>query len=330
LSLIDDDDMTWVNGTLVGQTWGWTIPRVYSIPAGVLHPGQNTIAVRVQDGLANGGMLGDAEAIRLETASASIPLTGTWKFRIGKLVLNQDGRANQLPTLLYNKMIHPLLPFPVAGFLWYQGESNTGGEDAVKYAGQFSSLISNWRTVWGFAEAPFLFVQLASFHPALPDPSDSDWATLRASQSAALALPDVGQVITIDIGEADDIHPRNKQDVGHRLALAARHIAYGEDVVHSGPTYRDHRVEADRVIIDFDHVGSGLVARGSELGGFAIAGSDGRFIWADARIAGNSVIVSSESIADPTAVRYAWADNPDRANLYNEEGLPAAPFRTSQ
>ena len=329
LSQIDDDEMTWVNGTLVGQTWGWTIPRVYSIPTGVLQPGRNTIAIRVQDGLANGGMLGDAEAIRLETASASIPLAGTWKFRIGQFVLNQDGRANQLPTLLYNKMIHPLLSFPITGFLWYQGESNAGGEDAVKYAGQFSSLISSWRAAWGIAEAPFLFVQLASYHPALPEPGESDWAVLRESQSAALALPEVGQAITIDIGNAEDIHPRNKQDVGLRLALAARRIAYGQYLVYSGPHYRDHRVENDRVIVAFDHVGSGLVARGSQLGGFAIAGFDGRFVWADARIVGNTVVVSSASVKNPVAVRYAWADNPDRANLYNEEGLPAAPFRTS-
>ena len=148
-------------------------------------------------------------------------------------------------------------------------------------------------------------------------------------QSAALALPNVGQAITIDIGEADDIHPRNKQDVGLRLALAARHLAYGEDLVYSGPLYRDHVVEGDRVILSFDHTGSGLVARGSsQPGGFAIAGADGRFVWADARIDGNTVVVSSTSVTNPVAVRYAWADNPDRANLYNVEGLPAAPFRT--
>lgn len=328
LSQVDDNEMTWVNGTLVGQTWGWTIPREYSIPAGVLQPGENTIAVRVEDGLANGGMLGDAEAIRLEIGSASMPLAGNWKFRIGKFVVDQNGRANQLPTLLYNKMIHPLKSFPITGFLWYQGESNAGVKDAVKYAGQFSSLISNWRAVWETPDAPFLFVQLASFHPALPEPVNSDWAILRESQSTALALPKVGQAVTIDIGEAEDIHPRNKQDVGHRLALAARHIAYGQELVYSGPRYRDHRVENDQIIITFDHVGSGLVARGSQPGGFAVAGTDGRFVWADADIVGNTVVVSSASVENPVAVRYAWADNPDRANLYNKEGLPAAPFRT--
>ena len=241
-----------------------------------------------------------------------------------------DERVNHQPTLLYNKMIHPLLSFPITGFLWYQGESNAGNEeDAERYAMQFQSLISSWRSAWGNDTAPFLFVSLAGFRPAPLEPGDSNWALLRESQSAALTLPNVGQVITIDIGEADDIHPRNKQDVGLRLALTARHLAYGEDLVYSGPLYRDHVVEGDRMILFFDHTGSGLVARGSsQPGGFAIAGSDGRFVWADARIDGNTVVVSSDSVTKPVAVRYAWADNPDRANLYNKEGLPAAPFRT--
>lgn len=243
-----------------------------------------------------------------------------------------EERVNHQPTLLYNKMIRPLLSFPVTGFLWYQGESNAGNaEDAGRYAMQFQSLISSWRSAWGNDTAPFLFVSLVGFRAAPLEPGDSNWALMRESQSAALALPNVGQAITIDIGEADDIHPRNKQDVGLRLALAARRLAYEEDLVYSGPIYRDHVVEGDRVILSFDHTGSGLVARGSsQPGGFSIAGADRRFVWADARIDGDTVVVSSDSIETPVAVRYAWADNPDRANLYNEEGLPAAPFRTDR
>ncbi len=243
-----------------------------------------------------------------------------------------EERTNHQPTLLYNKMIHPLLPFPVTGFLWYQGESNAGNaEDAERYAVQFQSLISSWRSAWGNDTAPFLFVSLAGFRAAPLEPGDSNWALLRESQSAALALPNVGQAITIDIGEADDIHPRNKQDVGLRLALAARRLSYGEDLAYSGPLYRDHVVEGDRAILSFDHAESGLVARGSsQPGGFSIAGTDGQFVWADARIVDDTVVVSSDSVANPVAVRYAWADNPDRANLYNEEGLPAAPFRTDR
>ena len=243
-----------------------------------------------------------------------------------------EERVNHQPTLLYNKMIHPLLSFPITGFLWYQGESNAGNaEDAGRYAIQFQSLISSWRSGWGNDTAPFLFVSLAGFRAAPLEPGDSNWALMRESQLAALTLPNVGQAITIDIGEADDIHPRNKQDVGLRLALAARHLAYGEDLVYSGPIYRDHVVEGDRVILSFDHTGSGLVARGSsQPGGFSIAGADGRFVWADARIDGEKVVVSSDSVETPVVVRYAWADNPDRANLYNQEGFPGAPFRTDR
>ncbi len=331
LDRIDDNDMTWINGMLVGRTNGWTNVRSYDIPEDVLQPGMNTIAVRVQDGAGNGGMVGEADELRLETSTASIPLAGTWKFRVGQVFINSAAGVNQLPTLLYNKMIHPILRFPITGFIWYQGESNAGdSENASRYAGQFQSMIANWRAAWGNDSAPFLFVSLASFRAAPTEPGESHWAVMRESQAAALSLPNVGQAITTDIGEADDIHPRNKQDVGLRLALAARHIAYSEDLVYSGPIFREHRVEDSRVILSFDHVGSGLVARGTSLGGFAIAGADGKFVWADASIVDDAVIVSSASVARPVAVRYAWADNPDRANLYNEEGLPAAPFRTDR
>ncbi len=330
LDTIDDDDMTWINGTLVGKTWGWTIPRTYSVPAGILRPGRNTIAIRVQDGQGGGGIYGAEEELRLEAGSFKIPLSGSWKFRVGTFMLNHEGTANQLPTLLYNKMIFPMLQYPVKGFIWYQGESNAGSEeDALTYADLFKSMITSWRTAWDNESAPFLFVSLANFLAASDDPgAHSNWAVLRESQAAALSLHNVGQAITIDVGDAEDIHPRNKQDVGRRLALAARHLAYGEDLVYSGPVYRSHRVDGGRMVITFDHVGSGLVARGDQLKGFAIGGADGRFVWADARIDGSTVVVSSPSVRSPTAVRYAWADNPENANLYNKEGLPAAPFRT--
>ena len=171
---------------------------------------------------------------------------------------------------------------------------------------------------------------MSNFRLAEPEPGESNWAVLRESQSSALALPRVGQAITIDIGDANDIHPRNKQDVGGRLALAARRFAYGDDLVFSGPVYREHRIEDAVVILSFDHAGSGLAFRGEALGGFAVAGPDGHFVWADARLDGNTVVVSSAAVANPESVRYAWADNSDRANLYNGEGLPAAPFRTGR
>ena len=178
---------------------------------------------------------------------------------------------------------------------------------------------------------PFLWVQLASFMLPPTEPAESAWATLRESQGAALELPHTAQVVTLDVGEALDVHPTNKQAVGHRLALAALGVAYDRDLVYSGPTYLRHEVEAGEVRIAFGHVGSGLLARdaaGGGVRGFAIAGADRRFVWANARIEGHEVVVWHPDVMQPVAVRYAWADNPEGANLYNADGLPATPFRT--
>ncbi|MDE2731562.1 MAG: 9-O-acetylesterase [Bacteroidota bacterium] len=331
LGTIDDRDMTWINGHLVGATNGVRQVRTYDVPTGILQPGVNTVAVRVHDTGGQGGMVTDEGGLELRTRSGSVALSGTWKLRVGQFVIDPGGGPNQQPTLLYNKMLHPMLSFPVTGFIWYQGESNGGNpDDAARYADQFKTMITTWRTLFSNEQAPFLFVSLASFRAAPDEPGDSNWAILRESQAAALELDKVGQAITLDIGEADDIHPRNKQDVGLRLALAARHLQYGEDLVYSGPTYRDHAVDGNRIVITFNHVGSGLASRTPALGGFAVAGSDGVYVWAEARIEDNAVIVSHPSIETPTDVRYAWADNPDTASLINQEGLPAAPFQTGR
>jgi sialate O-acetylesterase len=212
--------------------------------------------------------------------------------------------------------------------LWYQGESNAGDRDAFVYRDQFRQMITGWRQDWGVGDFPFLYVQLANFMAPDSLPAESGWAMLRESQSAALTLPHTAQAVIIDLGEAEDIHPRNKQDVGLRLSLAARKVAYGEDLVWSGPVYRHHTVRTGQMVLTFDHVGSGLVAKGGVLQGFAIAGADRRFVWAQARLEGNTVVVWHEAIPDPQAVRYAWGNNPDKASLYNREGLPASPFRT--
>ena len=331
LGTIDDRDMTWMNGHLIGQTNGVRQVRTYEIPASTLNPGLNTLTVRVHDTGGWGGMVTDEGGLELRTQSTSIPLAGTWQFHIGQFEIDPGGPPNQQPTLLYNKMLNPILPYPVTGFIWYQGESNGGNpEDAAQYAAQFQSMIATWRTLFANDDAPFLYVSLASFRAAPEEPAESNWAILRESQAAALELPKVGEAITLDIGEADDIHPRNKQDVGRRLALAARYHKYGEDLVYAGPVYRDHAVDGQRIVVTFDHVGSGLTVRGETLGGFAIAAADGAFVWADARLEDNTVIVSHPSVPEPVDVRYAWADNPARANLFNEEGLPAAPFRTGR
>jgi len=332
LGTIDDSDTTWVNGHEVGRTvLAWNTPRIYAVPPEFLREGRNVIAVRVEDTGGGGGLYGDPADRFVEIGSAKRPLSEQWLFEIGFVTVNADSRKNQVPTLLFNKMIHPVLAFPVAGFLWYQGESNADRDGALVYRDLFTAMIKDWRQRWGRNELPFLWVQLANFMAAADQPGDSDWAMLRESQSAALALANTAQAVTIDIGDADDIHPRNKQEVGRRLALGARAIAYGEDLVHSGPVYRSHLVQDGRVIIEFDDVGGGLVARGrddSKLMEFAVAGADRRFVWAEALIEGDRVVVWSDEVKNPVAVRYAWADNPSRANLFNLEGLPASPFRT--
>lgn len=234
------------------------------------------------------------------------------------------------PTSLYNAMIAPLLPFPIRGAIWYQGEANANtSEDALLYHKLFSTMIGDWRAAWGQGDFPFLYVQLANFKERYPDPQPhSPWAELRDSQRLTLSTPNTGMAVIIDIGEGDNIHPKNKQDVGKRLALAALAKAYGKDVAYSGPMYRSFSVEGGRVRIAFDHTNDGLATRGGDhLVGFSIAGEDRRFVWAEASIEGDAVVVWSDEVAKPAAVRYAWADNP-ACNLYNGAGLPASPFRT--
>jgi sialate O-acetylesterase len=236
------------------------------------------------------------------------------------------------PAALYNAMIAPLIPYGIQGAIWYQGESNAGR--AYQYRKLFPAMITNWREDWGQGDFQFLFVQLANFMAVKPDPCDSAWAELREAQSMTLRLPNTGMAVIIDIGEADDIHPKNKQDVGKRLALWALAKTHGKKLVYSGPIYESMRVAGSKIVLSFEHVGGGLVAgcgerasAGEPLKGFAIAGEDRKFVWADAIIEGDTIVVSSDKVAEPVAVRYAWADNPV-CNLYNKEGLPASPFRT--
>jgi sialate O-acetylesterase len=231
-------------------------------------------------------------------------------------------RSPWRPTGLYNAMIHPLVRIPVRGAIWYQGESNAGR--APDYSLLFKTMIRSWREAWGDEDMPFLFVQLANFRP---NGSEDAWAYLREDQTDALELSNTGMAVTIDIGNPTDIHPRNKVDVGERLALAAEAIAYGRDVVYSGPLYESMEANGNTVELAFTHVGGGLTADGGQLTGFTIAGADRRFVEADARISGDKVLVRSDEVAEPVAVRYGWHNDPD-CSLFNKEGLPASPFRT--
>jgi sialate O-acetylesterase len=326
LGAIDNSDITWINGTEVGRKDNaWNLRRLYTVPPGALHAGRNVLAIRVQNYSGGGGLYGDPSLLFVDVAGTRRPLAGQWRFKVGQYIYRDDTHKNQVPTLLYNKMVYPILRFPIAGVLWYQGEANANtAEDARNYRTLFADLITSWRQDWGQPSLPFLWVQLANFMAADSAPAEGNWALLRESQHHALSLSNTGQAVTIDIGDANDIHPRDKQDVGIRLALAARHVA--------GPTFRGAHIQHGRMVIEFDHVGGGLVTKGQLNGvkGFAIAGADQHFVWADAAIKGDHVIVWSDSVRDPVAVRYAWGNNPAAANLYNRDGMPAAPFRTDQ
>ena len=333
LGPIDDSDMTWVNGHKVGEMKNaYDQPRIYKVPAAYLKTGRNVLAVRVEDTGGGGGLYGEENQMKISSSAASVSLAGKWHFRVSPVDLtmniNNFISPNSNPTLLYNGMIHPFIKFPVRGAIWYQGESNAGR--AYQYRTLFPLLITDWRDKWNNPEMPFFFVQLANYMQPKKQPGESQWAELREAQLMTLSLPNTGMAVIIDIGEADDIHPRNKQDVGYRLALPALHVAYGKDAVYSGPVFREMILDGPDVILEFDHTGSGLMVKDKYgyVKGFAMAGNDRKFYWARGSIRDNKVVLNCAQVPKPVAVRYGWADNPDDQNLYNKDGLPATPFRT--
>ena len=336
LGPIDDDDTTYVNGVQVGATRGYNIDRVYTVPASALKAGRNVIAVRVLDTGGVGGINGTPDKMFVATAGSvgqSFSLAGDWKYQDSAPLAKTTSVPVQttdnpnVTTVLYNGMIAPLLPYGIKGAIWYQGESNAGR--AMQYRTLLPTMIKDWRSRFGVGEFPFFIVQLANFMPVVDQPVQSGWAELREAQLlTAENLPKTGIAVALDIGDATDIHPKNKQEVGRRLGLAADAIAYGSKSEYSGPHYRSMKIEGDKIRLTFDHVGGGLMAKGEgTLKGFAIAGSDGHFELADAKIDGDTIIVSSPKVPNPTAVRYAWANNPV-SNFVNKAGLPASSFRT--
>lgn len=227
---------------------------------------------------------------------------------------------------LYNGTVAPIIPYAIKGVIWYQGESNT--PEAVFYRKLFPAMIRGWREAWGEGNFPFLFVQLAAYGPPAAAPCESDWAELREAQSMALKVPNTAMAVAIDVGDAANIHPPNKAAVGHRLALAAQAVAYGKKIVYSGPIYESMKKEGNKIRLRFRFAEDGLVTKDpAPVKGFAVAGKDRKFVWADARIEGSGVVVWSDKVAAPVAVRYGWAQNSE-CNLYNKAGLPASPFRT--
>jgi sialate O-acetylesterase len=331
LGRIVDADVLYINGKLVGQTTYQYPQRRYSVPAGLLKAGKNVIVIKVTNFIGKGGFVPD-KPYYMVAGGDTIDLKGYWQYKVGSVFLpgiaSPAGiNAQNQPTALYNAMVAPLINYSIKGILWYQGESNES--KPKEYAELLMGLIRDWRNKFNDPDLPFIYAQLPNFMEVNYLPSESNWALIRESQLKALSVPNTAMTVNIDLGEWNDIHPDNKKDVGERMALAAQRIAYKDSVVYSGPLYKDYTIEGNKIIISFSHVGSGLITNdGDAPSEFAIAGDDKKFVWANAKIEDNKVMVWNDDIPAPKFVRYAWADNPDNPNLYNKEGLPASPFRT--
>ncbi|WP_157975871.1 sialate O-acetylesterase [Lewinella sp. IMCC34191] len=334
LGPIDDNDLTYLNGTEIGRTNDYAEYRHYPVKPNTLRAGENVLTVRVEDTGGGGGFHGAADSLYLQTENNKVPLAGDWEYRIGAFRINSNSNANQTPTLLYNAMIAPLMDWPLTGVLWYQGESNAGEQDAAAYAGQMEDLIGSWREQFEDQNLPFYWVQLANYMPAPSQPDAPGWALLRAQQTAALSVPNTGQAIITDIGEAGDIHPRNKWEVGRRLSLHARKDIYGQSVQASSPVARELSVSDNTAEITFDELGEGLTLKLADGDRYPIVRSltvrdgNGKWHWAVGTLAadGQRIRVINPAGTGITAVRYAWFNNPDDANLFSRAGLPVTPF----
>lgn len=329
---VDDYETTYFNGQQVGHSSTFSQQtRTYEIPAELVKAGKASIAVRAIKG-GWGGIIGEEDKMQLTLAddpTQRLPLAGVWKYKpaeLGKSVVSP-----RMPTVLYNAIVNPFIPCTIRGAIWYQGEANAYESTAFNYRQMLATLIRNWRSKWGEGNFPFYFVQLPNFRAQSDDPNqDGFWAVLRESQAATLAVPNTGMAVTIDIGEADNIHPGDKWDVGKRLALLALEKTYRQKIHGQSPLFEGMKVEGNKIRVEFKNANGGLVTKdNTPVKGFVIAGADGKFVWADAVIDGSTVIVSSDKVQHPVAVRYAWGENPV-CNLYNKENLPAGPFRAGQ
>lgn len=342
LGAADKHDITYFNGERVGATGTnvelhhFDTPRVYSIPARLTKADRNVIAVRVYSFFKGGGLTGPVEKMYLSRADgqcAPISLAAPWYYQeeqnFGHVSspppLTGPGCANS-PYMLFDNLIHPLIPYAIRGAIWYQGESNT--ESQTPYRGMLISLIRDWRRAWGQGDFPFIAAQLPNFGKASCHQDESRWALLREAQLQILAEPNAGMSINIDLGEAANLHPINKKDVGERLAQAALVKVYGQPGVASGPLYAGMTIEGRAIRLHFENCGAGLTDQGRPLSHFVVSGLDKHFFPATARIEGTSIVVESKEVSMPMAARYAWADNPEGCNLYNQDGYPASPFRT--
>lgn len=330
LAQIDDTDETYLNGVKIGKTDSWDILRNYTIPAGLLKAGKNLFAIKVTDLKGAGGVYGNPAAMKITIDNKEQSLAGDWRFRIESVLnLNETLGPNDYPSLLFNAMINPLLNYTIKGALWYQGEANAGR--AFQYRTAFPMLINDWRQQFKQGDFPFYFVQLATFGSAESNSNNgSYWAELREAQDRTLSIPNTAMVVTTDIGDPKDIHPKNKQDVGKRLAAITLHKLYLKKGEYTGPRYQSIKVTSNAISLTFTHTGSGLQIKdkGNTVNGFEIAGANKKFHPAQAIIAGNKIILKADGVLQPVAVRYNWADDASLGNLFNKELYPAAPFRT--
>ncbi len=331
LGNIAGKDVTYFNGIQIGSASSKYAPRSYEIESKLLKEVSNIITLKVINENGNGGFIKD-KPYQIKVGDSVYNLTGSWQYKQGfsfKPLRRTDAtRFQDMGSAMYHGMLEPLIGYGMKGIIWYQGESNVSKSD--EYHALFSGLINSWRKEWKQENFPFLFVQLANINEAKTEPGESKLARLQEAQAAVLSLPNTAMAVANDIGEWNDVHPKNKLDVGRRLALAAEKLAYNEsDIAYSGPTFQSMKIKGNRVILKFSNVGSGMIAKdGGELKYFAVADSSKKFVWAKASISGNKITVWSEAVSMPVAVRYAWVDNPVGANLINKEGLPASCFRT--
>ncbi len=332
LGHFDDCARVWINGHLIDSANDRTGKmRRYLVPAKYLLSGKNAITLQVTNLDAAGGVYGEKESLKINADFFQLSLAGAWKYRIGDFVYRRESQPLTTPVGLYNAMISPLTNFTIGGVLWYQGEQNAPDvATAYKYRQQLQTLVKDWRGQFNTGDFPFVVVQLPNFNKPAQIPSPSNWAVLRESQFQVLDQPNTAVVNTIDLGDADDIHPRNKQDVGKRVALAVQKLVFKEKGLDLGPVYQSMQVIGDSIKITFNSTGKKLIAKDKYgyVTGFTIAGADKKFVWAKAKIEGNQVLVWSDGVKAPVSVRYGWANNPADAGLYSDKLMPAFTFRT--
>jgi sialate O-acetylesterase len=328
LGAIDDEDITYFNGTKIGEVKAWNHARNYKVDGSLVKAGKNVLAVRVLDKQKEGGFFAKPEEMFVKSGDQKIAIAGQWQYKVS-LDMASAPRAprpprkfnNHTPTSLYNGMIHPIVPFTIKGAIWYQGESNS--KKPKQYQTLFPNMIKSWRDAWAIGDFPFYYVQIAPFNYR-----KTNSAFLREAQMMTLSMKNVGMAVTMDIGNFTNIHPKNKKDVGLRLARWALAKDYGQnDLVYSGPIYKNMKIEGGKIRLSFDYTGSGMVVKDGTLTNFFIAGADKKFVPAKATIDKNTIVVSSDKVAKPLAVRYAF-DNAGVPSLFNKEGLPASSFRT--